>query len=414
MKSMRQLINLMESVEAVPGLNEKSSSEKQARFMAAAAHDPKFAKKAGIEQDVAKEFNKADTGTELLSKAAKNKEESCSMEEAHVDTCRQTNGAPARDACAMEGADESEITDDMVRAAYQARHEAFAKDLPNKYQLADYASMLANKHAQQQSMKAHGKGFDPISGNLLPEDLNNGYDDVEIASGQDFFPNGADSPVVKAVGPSGARQGDNPEQKKMKVAEEEHRELVYAYRQYLKESAKVAPKKKLKENQQVLSDFEIQDYDLSFDSSSDSADISGSVSASATVPGLDGQPKDIGWDVWVEATCGIGWESDESPTGWNYKTDNPTYTSYTYATGDSLEFTSITFSDGAVFYINNEELTLQDAQQQIDPAVLKLLLDPKLFEPTVGKFADSKIQDMEPPEPDFDEPDRDDYYDSRY
>lgn len=29
--------------------------------MAAAAHDPKFAKKAGIEQGVAKEFNDADT-----------------------------------------------------------------------------------------------------------------------------------------------------------------------------------------------------------------------------------------------------------------------------------------------------------------------------------------------------------------
>lgn len=30
--------------------------------MAAAAHDPGFAKKAGIAQSVAKDFNKADTG----------------------------------------------------------------------------------------------------------------------------------------------------------------------------------------------------------------------------------------------------------------------------------------------------------------------------------------------------------------
>lgn len=44
-------------------LDEKSTSEKQARFMAAAAHNPEFAKKAGISQSVAKEFNKADTGT---------------------------------------------------------------------------------------------------------------------------------------------------------------------------------------------------------------------------------------------------------------------------------------------------------------------------------------------------------------
>lgn len=38
-----------------------SKSDKQKRFMAAAAHSPKFAKKAGISQKVAKEFNKADS-----------------------------------------------------------------------------------------------------------------------------------------------------------------------------------------------------------------------------------------------------------------------------------------------------------------------------------------------------------------
>lgn len=45
-----------------------SSSRKQARFMAAAAHNPGFAKKAGIPQSVAREFNAADTGTGLLGK----------------------------------------------------------------------------------------------------------------------------------------------------------------------------------------------------------------------------------------------------------------------------------------------------------------------------------------------------------
>lgn len=38
-----------------------SVSAKQARTMAAAAHDPKFAKKMGIPMDVAKDFNAADT-----------------------------------------------------------------------------------------------------------------------------------------------------------------------------------------------------------------------------------------------------------------------------------------------------------------------------------------------------------------
>ena len=38
-----------------------SKSAKQARLMAAAAHDPAFADKVGVPQSVAKEFNEADT-----------------------------------------------------------------------------------------------------------------------------------------------------------------------------------------------------------------------------------------------------------------------------------------------------------------------------------------------------------------
>lgn len=37
-----------------------SVSSKQERFMRAAAHNPKFAKKAGIPQSVAQEFTEAD------------------------------------------------------------------------------------------------------------------------------------------------------------------------------------------------------------------------------------------------------------------------------------------------------------------------------------------------------------------
>jgi len=40
-----------------------SKSAKQARTMAAAAHNPKFAKKVGIPTKVAKDFNQADKGT---------------------------------------------------------------------------------------------------------------------------------------------------------------------------------------------------------------------------------------------------------------------------------------------------------------------------------------------------------------
>jgi hypothetical protein len=50
-----------------------SKSPKQARLMAAAAHDPKFAKKVGVPPKVAREFNEADKGTGIRSKAKRKK-----------------------------------------------------------------------------------------------------------------------------------------------------------------------------------------------------------------------------------------------------------------------------------------------------------------------------------------------------
>jgi hypothetical protein len=43
-----------------------SSSKRQAKTMAAAAHNPKFAKKVGIPVGVAKDFNRADRKTGIL------------------------------------------------------------------------------------------------------------------------------------------------------------------------------------------------------------------------------------------------------------------------------------------------------------------------------------------------------------
>jgi hypothetical protein len=48
-----------------------SKSPKQARLMAAAAHNPKFAKKVGVPQKVARDFNQADKGTGILKKKRK-------------------------------------------------------------------------------------------------------------------------------------------------------------------------------------------------------------------------------------------------------------------------------------------------------------------------------------------------------
>ena len=46
-----------------------SKSKKQAKFMAAAASNPKFAKKAGIPQSVAKEYAAADRGNSILKQS---------------------------------------------------------------------------------------------------------------------------------------------------------------------------------------------------------------------------------------------------------------------------------------------------------------------------------------------------------
>lgn len=46
-----------------------SKSPEQARLMAAAAHDPKFAKKVGVPTSVAKEYNQADKGGKMLKQA---------------------------------------------------------------------------------------------------------------------------------------------------------------------------------------------------------------------------------------------------------------------------------------------------------------------------------------------------------
>jgi hypothetical protein len=101
----------------------------------------------------------------------------------------------------------------------------------------DLAGILYNMVLKGEGNGVQGSGYSKKFDNAMEEDFSNGYDTEQYANGSDFFPNGADGPVVVAVGPSGARQGDNPEQKKMQVAEV-HKELVYGYRKYLKEARK--------------------------------------------------------------------------------------------------------------------------------------------------------------------------------
>lgn len=306
MNDMRKLINLMEGVVAIPGLRE---SEAEMQTAATASVDNADA-----------EFDAAQGGA-------------TEVDEAQVDTCRQSNPRIARDACAME--ESSEYDHDFIRQAiiqfydvatseeelkkmvagetgyghnpdfdnmfhssldhflngddsmagdfddgmdgdfdsamasaghgsdedyggddfpmeesddlnaYRTRLNSLDRKSPNYS--GEYAALLRDMpgahaaHVKDQNDRMwagnNWQRDDKSARSAVDEDdLNNGYDDIEVANGNDFFPNGADSPVVSAVGPSGARQGDNPEQKKMQVAET-HKELVYAYRNYLKETA---------------------------------------------------------------------------------------------------------------------------------------------------------------------------------
>ncbi len=51
-----------------------SKSKKQARMMAACAHNEEFCKKVGVPMKVAKEFNKEDVKTGILKKKKKKKD----------------------------------------------------------------------------------------------------------------------------------------------------------------------------------------------------------------------------------------------------------------------------------------------------------------------------------------------------
>jgi hypothetical protein len=61
--SENYLASLQERLDAE--VDERSVSQAQAHTMAAAAHNPAFAKKVGIKTNVAKEFNRADTGKDI-------------------------------------------------------------------------------------------------------------------------------------------------------------------------------------------------------------------------------------------------------------------------------------------------------------------------------------------------------------
>jgi len=524
---MKQLAGILtESVTAVPGLNEKSTSEKQARFMAAAAHDPDFAKKTGMDADVAKEFNKADTGTKQLSNAMKHKgntnesiddefddDEFEEYDDEDLDdrsmfadpggesalrassetnpriyscpTCDRPNVLTRLDrnlgyqcdscASADEGgmhnefeesndswpddaasrydgdqpdpAEQTEFdkpsdTDDNFTYALTIlqnldgiQDEAEALEIVAKAladngldsetisgilaDLADYISDgsddeigdgMTDAEADADTLASAGWGTDEDYGDYgdedLEEDLNNGYDNVKSMTPDDYFPNGADSPATKNVGPSGAHQGDNPEQKKMAVAEM-HKELVYSYRSFLKESSKLTPKKKINENNQKL-DLSIKDYIGDFTDSTDLVEYSGPILVSGKIHGEHGNISEVSFFVDINATADVEWENDEIPTGYNYGNDTITYSPDYRPIIGTPEVTSVAFSEDTDFTVNNEEMSLHDAQKLVGSGVLTQLLNPALYTELLLSAFEKRTDQIPMPEPDFYEPERSD------
>ena len=168
-------------------LAEKSTSQKQARTMAAAAHDPKFAKKVGIKQKVAKEFNKADTGTKQLSKAMKNKKTNEGSKPDFLDmdkdgNKKETMKKAIADKKVKEAAPTSTKTSSgghVTKTASGSVHKAGSKGYGNKWdgQTQDQApakSKSAKTAAEKQASRANDIKLPAWKGNVTKHSSNKG------------------------------------------------------------------------------------------------------------------------------------------------------------------------------------------------------------------------------------------------
>lgn len=121
-----------------------SKSKSQARFFAAAAHNPDFAKKAGISTDAAKEWNKADEKAGTLKKGSK-KPEHVKEEEVHESTMRGW----------MDTIEDAEIANDIDDADVQTdislRSPSMYEDAEPEYDLQGKPVQPGQRSAPVQS-----------------------------------------------------------------------------------------------------------------------------------------------------------------------------------------------------------------------------------------------------------------------
>lgn len=249
----------------------------------------------------------------------------------------------------------------------------------------------------------------------MAEDLNNGYKTTRNIASDDYFPNGADGSVTTKTGPSGARHGDNPEQKAIAV-KETHKELVYSYRKYLKESASSAKNAhqqnldaaqkeidkrstegedmsgykvdqktykvvktgqgKLKESTQIA-DVNVVEYWDSPSSDGRTVVYDSAIQASATLIGNDGRPHSVVYSLDVAALATVDWEHD---TELQYRDGRDVEADVYNPVIDDTTFSKLTFDQQGWFSIDDHdtEITFQEFHAAFSTQ-LKSLLSPNLY-----------------------------------
>jgi hypothetical protein len=163
----------------------------------------------------------------------------------------------------------------------------------------------------------------------------------------------------------------------------------------------------------LVSNISLAEYDGDFDSTSDTISFDGIISLAAKAVGNDGQQHDIGFSANVSASADFSWESDEHPTGWNHKTDSPTYTSTTYAAAGEVTIHLLEPDEDTPCYYDNEEVPMETLQQNLPLATQKQLLNPSTVSRLMEEAFQAEAEKMEAPsEDDYAEYEPDEYYDN--
>lgn len=289
----------------------------------------------------------------------------------------------------------------MMEDGQESESEMQTQDTVGRNQ--DYAQANASLGARQSG--------EPIVAEDDEEDIeeaydfNNGYNDRHQADEEgtypDFgFPNGADSPVVKSTGASGARQGDNPEYKKMAVTEDIYSELVYKYRSHLKESGDelFSLKKKLSETGNSALSVELDPhYPVSdFKESSTGIHINGPIFVAGTALDRHNKSVRIEYSATIVASCRFHWENDEQPVSWDYSSESPRTQSMQYVIVIDPKVSSVKFTENDDFSVDNTIVDKKHIHEVLDPSALKSISDPNTYVNVLNPWFDKKAEEIEP------------------